>query len=1377
MKEELVCNLDEKLKSINTSYKELEDIFSNCDIATFYDNLVTLLFDIDSIKLYIKEKVLLAKLVLSILIKRGESLDYKDLDYMFTSFSCIGNLIFELSNKMYKDDTLLCDLLSHELNNKYKLLFIILSISNMFDLGEGMFVLYEYNSELYSLMSKEEFLTIFPIVLENVLDTYLYTESKDEKIIDYIIEYTNNYDNPLLDMLCMKLLYIIGKYNKVDKLNNNKLFIILDKLFSPYKIYYNKNLLRKTLTYIDEDIIYNFLLNKNYSQEVCNIYFVERLSIEKGKQFAPYVLTSIRIDPNTYGYLLPGFNKELLKKENIDDYEQFLKIYVNKNGVKDIKFFLNMTSSVLSIEFIDFLFSKGYKINPNNACGAMHTKKALNLYIDKYLRQEDIKGIFECIDNELVNLHNAPDENNDDFLFNLVEIGYVAHKNSPYNIRNNNKYYMYYGLKHGKTKLNKLLKNNNVTLKKEYLDLLFSDNVERYQRSKYYLHTPSFEILSNTVALELYVRKTKDTSVFEDVKSETFSDRFIRYLFSEEIDYLITSDSPIALMRNPLSFILALENGQHIHYILPFAVNLNKELLTLLFSSKYSYKITRYSPKNILNSELALTMALENGQDISIVDYSSSSYFSDRFIKLLFNKYDYKIGDCSPSAILNNPLAFILYLDKHKNANDFNIDFINKSKIDSCDKLIELVFSKNFNYKITEQSPKFILSSEISFSLALENGQDPSIINYALFFEFSDEFIREIFSDKYDYKITKESPKRLRSSIYAIELYFDKYKDKGIDSSIIDVARCEIPEYIVDYLLDKGFKIDINVKKYILNYNTVMEKYFNRIVDKFNNIFRINTLLLDLNMNYGYVNLLLETLYNEDFFEYTKIDRQADIVKYILLNKSLKNIFIELVNNGELKNIEKLYDLLYPSRWDVETYGTILSNYYNNVELYHGVIENIDNLTIEQKVSLNKLLINDYKFEKFTCLESFNNRMYESNKFVIERTISSGDFKDIIFKSLCNMTLAEVINFLNYVINLEKIDNLMASIQNPTLKDLLKEYRYFIEVLTKIYDISDFYVLKELATKLNEKIYLNSDSRSISILWNYFKNIEKDIKMIYGEEINEKLTNFQELLSSEPINDEYLVIRKDSPNAYKIKKDFEYDGELFKAGSSVDCIMLNGIPFVSLSHSMNLFGSGGKISYFKNPKVIGKTHICLCAFDDVICKSPVHSDDYYIDNVVVLFDNLPSNKFVAASNRDINSQTDNNDLKVRIDEMNLNPIRDNIYKTYIELNGYNEYVYYRDGLVPSGILVTNDSPNEAEIQAALYLNVPLVQICQNQYPILSNDKVIKREEELKEYYRKLYIDRKRKNNIKELKDIKKALDDIINEYFKDDIKIKMLGVN
>ena len=101
----------------------------------------------------------------------------------------------------------------------------------------------------------------------------------------------------------------------------------------------------------------------------------------------------------------------------------------------------------------------------------------------------------------------------------------------------------------------------------------------------------------------------------------------------------------------------------------------------------------------------------------------------------------------------------------------------------------------------------------------------------------------------------------------------------------------------------------------------------------------------------------------------------------------------------------------------------------------------------------------------------------------------------------------------------------------------------------------------------------------------------------------------------------------------------------------------------------------------------------------------------------MLFSEFSSDQLALASDRDIASHGENNDLELTSwGGSNFRPVRNIIDDTV----GYNEYVMYRENsagniIMPSAVLITGDEPNEAEKQAAVYLGVPLVKINRNKY--------------------------------------------------------------
>lgn len=285
-------------------------------------------------------------------------------------------------------------------------------------------------------------------------------------------------------------------------------------------------------------------------------------------------------------------------------------------------------------------------------------------------------------------------------------------------------------------------------------------------------------------------------------------------------------------------------------------------------------------------------------------------------------------------------------------------------------------------------------------------------------------------------------------------------------------------------------------------------------------------------------------------------------------------------------------------------------------------------------------------------------------------------------------------------------------------------------------------------------------------LWQHFASLEKELNKILGMEINEKITDFKELIDmatgdSIPVDENgnqlFNVTNKE------LSCDFEYDGKKFKAGTHIPFIELTGLPFVTFGHVLNAYGSGGKVSDFNNPRIIGRTHLCLSAIDDNyynLVNRPV-SD---INHVQLLFSNLPANQLAIASEKDVASHSENNSRNITSwRDGNYNSVRENISNTY--QSGYNEYVYYRDNIKPSAVLIKGDEPNEAELQAAVYLQVPLVKINKQYYPKKTKEEMKQRDIELQEFYKEMYKRRTNNNlNTAKLKLVHEQLGTLISIY-------------
>ena len=155
----------------------------------------------------------------------------------------------------------------------------------------------------------------------------------------------------------------------------------------------------------------------------------------------------------------------------------------------------------------------------------------------------------------------------------------------------------------------------------------------------------------------------------------------------------------------------------------------------------------------------------------------------------------------------------------------------------------------------------------------------------------------------------------------------------------------------------------------------------------------------------------------------------------------------------------------------------------------------------------------------------------------------------------------------------------------------------------------------------------------------------------------------------------------------------------------------------------------------------------------------------------VIFDDLPNESLVIASSKDVGSKTEDNSLSVSSwYPGTYQPIRKVIIETYHGESGYNEYVYYRQysesmqSLRPSAILIRGENPTESEIQAAVYLNVPLVKINKEKYPKRTKEEMEGRDKELKGFYKNLYEKRKQKFNEQKLIELQSLRKQIMGLY-------------
>ena len=434
----------------------------------------------------------------------------------------------------------------------------------------------------------------------------------------------------------------------------------------------------------------------------------------------------------------------------------------------------------------------------------------------------------------------------------------------------------------------------------------------------------------------------------------------------------------------------------------------------------------------------------------------------------------------------------------------------------------------------------------------------------------------------------------------------------------------------------------------------------------------------------------------------------------------LKNILLSNENLDDILSIDDLrkYDeKLYARRFDLISSIKISYDTINITDSSYFYRNNEDDLEDE-------LYITHELYEKIPS------EFIKSNKSIIL-------MQNTILKMLCNMTYSKYLNEVFNGFSSNDIKILINHIKDENTKVELENYKLVIEFIESILKCDDFNELKNIAISLNNSIYKNSEA--IIPIYEILGQLPSVKKEFYGKEIIENITTISEIV---PNSDEIDV---DNPDVKYIRENGKYIASNKKIygeeidGKRVDFIELTGQDFVFFTHVMNAYGDGATLEDFNQSRLFGKTYICLSAIDDYNFSKPedridkeydgeIEEEDFTEDYdeeklnyVTLVFDNLKKDQLIFMAPNDIYSDGNQNSLDVTSDRTPMYmPIRKLIKE--IDEDQYSEYVFYREdkegkSIYPSGVLVRDYPPTQYEIDAAAYLNVPLIYINEEFYDI------------------------------------------------------------
>ena len=502
--------------------------------------------------------------------------------------------------------------------------------------------------------------------------------------------------------------------------------------------------------------------------------------------------------------------------------------------------------------------------------------------------------------------------------------------------------------------------------------------------------------------------------------------------------------------------------------------------------------------------------------------------------------------------------------------------------------------------------------------------------------------------------------------------------------------------------------------------------------------------------DYDFLNLICKNMVllycNIDEYE---LDEQEQIAKLNKYHQAM-DIFYQLISSGELKTFDRFVNIIMGRNQDprekIKTMLEILPNYEKYQTLAQEIVEK-ETLEEKERYTLLELLKKktseeeiEYDYEEYekefypddreiNSIEDLREYRRNHHEVLISkvRELQPDEFgedtaymlKNEIVKLLTNMKFYGENSFDTIGFEQETLKELRSSLKDEKLKEELSKYILFVKLIEEILRVRNFETLKKVAIRIAN---YKENNNNMNIIYHYTEQMAKRIKEMYAHEIQEKLCDFHRLEEGE--HQGYSREKE----KYTAENKMLYDENI--SGRKVDYIELSGIDYVSFVHVLNAYGEGGTLKDFKNPRIVGKEYICVSGIDEEKTKI-AYTEAKDEEHVRILFSQFERDQFITESSEDLYSDGEVNSLSISLGEReNFRPIKKQIQNNQ---DSHTEFILYRESangkpLYPSGILLASEIPTQAEINAAAYLNVPLVYINKERYKQMSHQTEIKNEE-------------------------------------------------
>jgi len=644
---------------------------------------------------------------------------------------------------------------------------------------------------------------------------------------------------------------------------------------------------------------------------------------------------------------------------------------------------------------------------------------------------------------------------------------------------------------------------------------------------------------------------------------------------------------------------------------------------------------------------------------------------------------------------------------KHVN---FIIDTLTLEQLENDKEILETGISKG--YEFNEHTIELLENNKELLIQKLESFNDSDIqellyfINHLSNKVLSDNLIVNLGVTK-GYYFMSSTPEILRSNKDVLKKILAIAHSKGdyavattsinnCDPTILDEQILTIAQEKLDYTITVNSPIERINDLYKRHYDDYLKQLPKRYREK----------LKKLGEKLGCGLIYYErhnSIFDEKVIDVFGITTILKIYKYCSLVGNNIN-FYNLIKNNQLECFKYLFTLLSEQYDNFKNFDiSLFVDYLKKYEVY-GILcldfISAYGLSEENKNILRTLLNHKYRgieISSITDLKNLTAIIQKHNNQIIQSN-SKLEIKNLICLLLCNMTLKEFDEML-YSLDADNLTKLLNQIDDSKIKLTLEKYSILINFLNNIRTCNNLDILKRICDKLNSFDYWKLETFRTS-----FMGLFDNIKYFYGIEANAKLTDINSLKPSNQI------VVKDNQCKTSIGKTLPY------IDIHHDCIFFQ--------HVMNAYGRGGKISDFKNPRLIGKSIICLSLISNN--ELGIEREPIDVDHVTLLFDKVEPTSLVMMNYSDSSSSVELNNLTMTHAQfVRFNTIYDMLEHT--KNTHYNEYNFYLENnngsfMYPSAVKVTGEIPTQAEIDAAQYLGVPLVKIHRKENQIATNNK-------------------------------------------------------